>query len=110
MWHADAATTQVRSRSACMLQVEVPPADLDAFVPDLVIINAGGFPANRYVDGVSSACTVDLHLGRYSKRFNRTQVGARQPQTAPPRPTPRPSPAQPAPSLDLDLIRTSPRA
>ena len=90
-----------------MLQVEVPPADLDAFVPDLVIINAGGFPANRYVDGVSSACTVDLHLGRYSKRFNRTQVGARQPQTAPPRPTPRPSPAQPAPSLDLDLIRTS---
>ena len=57
-----------------MLQVEVPPADLDAFVPDLVIINAGGFPANRYVDGVSSACTVDLHLGRYSKRFNRTQA------------------------------------
>lgn len=54
--------------------VEVPPADLDAFVPDLVIINAGGFPANRYVDGVSSSCTVDLHLGRYSKRFNRTQA------------------------------------
>jgi phosphoenolpyruvate carboxykinase (ATP) len=54
--------------------VEVPPAELDAFVPDLVIINAGGFPANRYVDGVSSACTVDLHLGRYSKRFNRTQA------------------------------------
>ena len=55
-----------------MLQVEVPPADLDAFVPDLVIINAGGFPANRYVDGVSSSCSVDLHLGRYSKRFGRT--------------------------------------
>ena len=67
-----------------MLQVEVSPADLDAFVPDLVIINAGGFPANRYVDGVSSSCTVDLHLGRYSKRFNRTQVGAPQPQPAPP--------------------------
>ena len=83
LWHAGGATTQARSRSACVLQVEVSPADLDAFVPDLVIINAGGFPANRYVDGVSSSCTVDLHLGRYSKRFNRTQVGAPQPQPAP---------------------------
>jgi len=54
--------------------VEVSPADLDTFVPDLVIINAGGFPANRYVDGVSSSCTVDLHLGRHSKRFGRTQA------------------------------------
>ena len=70
-----------------MLQVEVPPADLDAFVPDLVIINAGGFPANRYVDGVSSACTVDLHLGRYSKRFNRTQVGLFYMIRGPPRST-----------------------
>ena len=83
LWHADGATTPARLRSACVLQVEVSPADLDAFVPDLVIINAGGFPANRYVDGVSSSCTVDLHLGRYSKRFNRTQVGAPQPQPAP---------------------------
>ena len=82
LWHADGATTQARLRTACVLQVEVSPADLDAFVPDLVIINAGGFPANRYVDGVSSSCTVDLHLGRYSKRFNRTQVGAPQPQPA----------------------------
>ena len=29
--------------------VEVAKEDLDSFVPDLVIINAGGFPANRYV-------------------------------------------------------------
>ena len=48
LWHAGGATTQARSRSACVLQVEVSPADLDAFVPDLVIINAGGFPANRH--------------------------------------------------------------
>ena len=68
--------------------VEVAKEDLDSFVPDLVIINAGGFPANRYVDGVSSSCTVDLHLGRYSKRFNRTQVGAPQPQPAPRAPRP----------------------
>ena len=31
-------------------------------------------PHPRYVDGVSSSCTVDLHLGRYSKRFHRTQA------------------------------------
>jgi len=42
------------------------------FVPDLVIFNAGAFPANRYVDGMTSSCSVDLHLGRYSKRFGRT--------------------------------------
>merc|ERR1719456_1806329 len=42
------------------------------FQPDLVIFNAGGFPANRYVEGMTSSCTVDLHLGRYSKRFGRT--------------------------------------
>jgi phosphoenolpyruvate carboxykinase (ATP) len=41
----------------------------EEFVPDCVIFNAGGFPANRYVDGMSSSCSVDLHLGRYSKRF-----------------------------------------
>ena len=42
------------------------------FEPDLVILNAGGFPANRYVEGMTSSCSVDLHLGRYSKRFERT--------------------------------------
>jgi phosphoenolpyruvate carboxykinase (ATP) len=42
-------TEPPRLRSACVLQVEVSPADLDTFVPDLVIINAGGFPANRCV-------------------------------------------------------------
>lgn len=42
------------------------------FVPDLIIFNAGGFPANRYVEGMTSSCSVDLHLGRYSKRFGRT--------------------------------------
>jgi phosphoenolpyruvate carboxykinase (ATP) len=68
--------------------VEVSPAELDTFVPDLVIINAGGFPANRYVDGVSSSCTVDLHLGRHSKRFGRTQVAAIQSQLTHRIPTP----------------------
>jgi phosphoenolpyruvate carboxykinase (ATP) len=42
------------------------------FSPDFVIFNAGGFPANRYVEGMTSSCSVDLHVGRYSKRFGRT--------------------------------------
>lgn len=46
--------------------------ETEPFVPDLVIFNAGGFPANRYVEGMTSSCSVDLHLGRYSKRFGRT--------------------------------------
>jgi hypothetical protein len=49
------------------------------------------------VDGVSSSCTVDLHLGRYSKRFNRTQVGAPQPQ---------PAPRAPCPGLGLGPVST----
>jgi len=43
--------------------------ELEDFVPDMIIFNAGGFPANRYVEGMTSSCSVDLHLGRYSKRF-----------------------------------------
>uniref|UniRef100_A0A7S3EYP6 phosphoenolpyruvate carboxykinase (ATP) n=1 Tax=Haptolina ericina TaxID=156174 RepID=A0A7S3EYP6_9EUKA len=43
--------------------------ELEGFVPDMIIFNAGGFPANRYVEGMTSSCSVDLHLGRYSKRF-----------------------------------------
>jgi phosphoenolpyruvate carboxykinase (ATP) len=46
----------------------------DGFVPDLIIFNAGGFPANRYVEGMSSSCSVDLHLGRYSKRFQHSRA------------------------------------
>ena len=42
------------------------------FSPDLIIFNAGSFPANRYVEGMTSSASVDLHLGRYSKRFGRT--------------------------------------
>jgi len=49
--------------------VHPPDAELDDFVPDMIIFNAGGFPANRYVEGMTSSCSVDLHLGRYSKRF-----------------------------------------
>jgi len=42
-----------------------PPADeLVDFVPDLTILNAGAFPANRYVKGMTSSCSVDLHIGR----------------------------------------------
>ena len=46
--------------------------ELRDFSPDLIIFNAGGFPANRYVEGMTSSCSVDLHLGRYSKRFGRS--------------------------------------
>jgi len=49
--------------------VKPPESELDGFVPDMIIFNAGGFPANRYVEGMTSSCSVDLHLGRYSKRF-----------------------------------------
>jgi len=52
--------------------VDITPAEQANFTPDLVIFNAGGFPANRYVEGMTSSCSVDLHLGRYSKRFGRT--------------------------------------
>jgi phosphoenolpyruvate carboxykinase (ATP) len=49
--------------------VRPPAEELVDFVPDLIIFNAGGFPANRYTEGMTSSCSVDLHLGRYSKRF-----------------------------------------
>jgi len=52
--------------------VDLQPGEQEGFAPDLVIFNAGGFPANRYVEGMTSSCSVDLHLGRYSKRFGRT--------------------------------------
>jgi len=44
--------------------IPVPEDELDQFVPDFVIYNAGSFPANRYVDGMTSACSVDLNLER----------------------------------------------
>jgi len=52
--------------------VDLQDHERESFSPDLVIFNAGGFPANRYVEGMTSSCSVDLHLGRYSKRFGRT--------------------------------------
>jgi len=52
--------------------VDPTEEELKDFSPDLVIFNAGGFPANRYVEGMTSSCSVDLHLGRYSKRFGKT--------------------------------------
>ncbi|KAL3928483.1 MAG: hypothetical protein SGPRY_002369, partial [Prymnesium sp.] len=47
-----------------------PEEELIDYVPDMIIFNAGGFPANRYVEGMTSSCSVDLHMGRYSKRFD----------------------------------------
>lgn len=44
--------------------IKPSPEELVDFVPDLTILNAGAFPANRYVKGVTSSCSVDLHLGR----------------------------------------------
>jgi len=52
--------------------VDLQEHERSTFQPDFVIFNAGGFPANRYVEGMTSSCSVDLHLGRYSKRFGRT--------------------------------------
>ena len=52
--------------------VDLKPGEEIDFTPELVIFNAGGFPANRYVEGMTSSCSVDLHLGRYSKRFGKT--------------------------------------
>ena len=41
-------------------QLVMPPEgdNLEGFVPDLIIFNAGGFPANRYVEGMTSSCSV----------------------------------------------------
>mmetsp|Transcript_17633 Transcript_17633/g.51216 ORF Transcript_17633/g.51216 Transcript_17633/m.51216 type:complete len:546 (+) Transcript_17633:1-1638(+) len=44
--------------------IPATPEELKDFVPDFVIYNAGTFPANRYVDGMTSACSVDLNLER----------------------------------------------
>uniref|UniRef100_A0A7S0IVD8 phosphoenolpyruvate carboxykinase (ATP) n=1 Tax=Calcidiscus leptoporus TaxID=127549 RepID=A0A7S0IVD8_9EUKA len=42
-----------------------PTADeLATFTPDMTILNAGCFPANRFTKGMTSSCSVDLHLGR----------------------------------------------
>jgi len=38
--------------------------ELANFEPDFTILNAGCFPANRYVQGMTSSCSVDLHLAR----------------------------------------------
>lgn len=65
----------LESRSGSFMRnmlVDPTHEELVSFSPDLVIFNAGGFPANRYVEGMTSSCSVDLHLGRYSKRFGRT--------------------------------------
>ena len=44
--------------------VEPTKEEADDFAPAFTILNAGCFPANRYVDGMTSSCSVDLHLGR----------------------------------------------
>ena len=44
--------------------VEPTKEEADAFTPAFTILNAGCFPANRYTEGMTSSCSVDLHLGR----------------------------------------------
>lgn len=53
-------------RNMLVMPEELPEDEHEdgEFVPDFTILNAGGFPANRYVEGVTSSCSVDLHLGR----------------------------------------------
>jgi len=40
------------------------PQDLPHFVPDYYIFNAGGFPANRYTQGMTSATSISLNFER----------------------------------------------
>ena len=49
----------------------INPSDeeLDNFTPEFIIINAGRFPANRYVKGTSSSCAVNIHLERFSSQL-----------------------------------------
>eukprot|EP00051_Salpingoeca_urceolata_P032231 m.14761 g.14761 ORF g.14761 m.14761 type:complete len:574 (-) comp4890_c0_seq1:1103-2824(-) len=47
-----------------MLVLPTPEELKDFGQPDFTIINAGQFPANKYVDGMTSACSVDLNFGR----------------------------------------------
>lgn len=77
----DATTGRLAVRVVCsrayhalfMHNMLVRPTEADGdFEPDCIIFNAGCFPANRYVEGMTSSCSVDLHLGRYSKRFQRS--------------------------------------
>ena len=52
-------------RNMLVMPEELPAEEARAtFIPDFTILNAGGFPANRYVDGMTSSCSVDLHFGR----------------------------------------------
>ena len=53
-------------RNMLVMPEELPEDEREEgdFVPDFTILNAGGFPANRYVEGMTSSCSVDLHLGR----------------------------------------------
>jgi len=44
--------------------VQPTAEELKTFKPEVTIMNAGCFPANRYVAGMTSSCTIDLHLGR----------------------------------------------
>jgi phosphoenolpyruvate carboxykinase (ATP) len=56
-----------RAYHALFMQNMLIPAtgqELEDFVPDFVIYNAGCFPANRYVDGMTSSCSIDLNLER----------------------------------------------
>jgi phosphoenolpyruvate carboxykinase (ATP) len=53
-------------RNMLVMPEELPAEERETgtFVPHFTILNAGGFPANRYVEGMTSSCSVDLHLGR----------------------------------------------
>ena len=47
------------------MMVRPSPSQLRHFgTPDLLIINAGAFPANRYTTGMTSTTSIDLHLSR----------------------------------------------
>lgn len=69
-----------RAYHALFMQNMLIPArgkDLDEFVPDFVIYNAGCFPANRYVDGMTGSCSIDLNLERGEAVILGTQYARR---------------------------------
>lgn len=47
-----------------MLVLPTPEELANFGEPDFTIINAGQFPANRYVEGMTSSCSVDLNFAR----------------------------------------------
>jgi len=51
-------------RNMLVMLDELGIDESEPFEPDFTILNAGNFPANRYVEGMTSSCSVDLSFER----------------------------------------------